>query len=217
MASVPLFRRRELGDIKALLIADRAQRRQGVSNGGSQHNDVASRPARILTSSTERSLDRSSDRMRLAPHEASLGEAAPSVRKERDHQGRGDFFVDAMEAPPVLLSARERAVLELVSEGYTNRWVKVKLAFALELRYLYAKRRNFVLRQEMRAFRPRLYHGLLTVGSDIIRRTIDCRKKCWANYRARHAVASFKPIYAHVSVYALLFCSASFSGVVLGR
>lgn len=148
---------RELGDIKALLMADRAHRRDNAgssssnnssNNSNSSNNERApmgaqrgalenndSQRPRLLTSSKGRSSseqfsDRSSDRFQAPPDDSSVIDASLSAAHGADGGSaieewgntRGRMLRDDMVyMPPVLLSAREVGVLELLLQGCTNR------------------------------------------------------------------------------------------------
>ena len=101
---------RELGDIKALLLADQAQRRQvnsvAISKWRSGNTNIG--PPKLLGSVDGQSSSASSG----------AGEdSAASVERSAE---------DEEELPPrPMLTPREVQVLELVTEGYTNRCVFV--------------------------------------------------------------------------------------------
>lgn len=113
-----------MGDIKALLIADRAQRRDSTAGAmPPRGGELENRGPRLLTSSNDRLSDRSPDRANIYPPVSSPQEAAPWARDSGELRRVGDFFGDAIDMPSVLLSSREASVLKLLLQGYTNRWV----------------------------------------------------------------------------------------------
>lgn len=106
------FEYRELGDIKALLLADRAQRRQlnGAAIRRWKSGNTNTGPPKLLGSAEDRSSTGSS---------GSGGDSSASGEQSVE---------DDEELPPrPMLTPREVQVLELVTEGYTNRSVLVAI------------------------------------------------------------------------------------------
>lgn len=132
---------RELGDIKALLLADRAQRRQSegvtISGGddeageGTNNPGVTTRAPKLLTSSDDRSSNRSPDPYSdqpLGSQSWSPSQLGTSADPGQDSATMGsaekeDGGKESEVSPLSTLTRREVQVLDLLTEGHTNRCV----------------------------------------------------------------------------------------------